>query len=160
MLEYDPQKRITAAQALEHEYFRIEPLPGCNALVPSQPGEKIVNYPTRPVDQNTDFEGTTSIQPAQPVSSGNAVAGNMGGAHAGRNGSVNRPMPPPPMQRMPQGMMAYNFPSQAGVGGGMNPGGMPMQRNLAAQAHQQQQLRRKDPGMGTGYPPQQKSRRM
>ncbi|TYH55166.1 hypothetical protein ES332_D09G219100v1 [Gossypium tomentosum] len=160
MLEYDPRKRITAAQALEHEYFRIEPLPGRNALVPSQPGEKIVNYPTRPVDQNTDFEGTTSIQqPPQPVSSGN-VAGGMG-AHVGRNGSVNRPMPPPPMQRMPQGIMAYNFSSQAGVGGGINPGGMPMQRNLAAQAHQQQQLRRKDPGMGmTGYPPQQKSRRM
>ncbi|KAF5190943.1 Cyclin-dependent kinase, partial [Thalictrum thalictroides] len=28
MLEYDPRKRITAAQALEHEYFRIDPLPG------------------------------------------------------------------------------------------------------------------------------------
>ena len=68
---------------------------------------------------------------------------------------------PHPMQRMPQGMMAYNYPPQAGVAGGMNPGGMPMQRNLAAQAHQQQQLRRKDPGMGmTGYPPQQKSRRL
>ncbi|PQM40395.1 cyclin-dependent kinase E-1 [Prunus yedoensis var. nudiflora] len=47
MLEYDPRKRITAAQALEHEYFRIEPLPGRNALVPTQ-GEKVVNYPTRP----------------------------------------------------------------------------------------------------------------
>ncbi|XVF12929.1 hypothetical protein REPUB_Repub08aG0162300 [Reevesia pubescens] len=162
MLEYDPRKRITAVQALEHEYFRIEPLPGRNALVPpSQSGEKIVNYPTRPVDQNTDFEGTTSIQPSQPVSSGNAVAGNMGGAHAGRNGSLNRPMPPPPMQRIPQGMIAYNFSSQAGVAGGMNPGGMPMPRNLAAQSHQQQQLRRKDSGMGmTGYPPQQKSRRL
>nr|GEW62888.1 cyclin-dependent kinase E-1 [Tanacetum cinerariifolium] len=48
MLEYDPRKRITAAQALDHEYFRMEPLPGRNALVPPQPGEKIVNYPTRP----------------------------------------------------------------------------------------------------------------
>ncbi|GJM91601.1 hypothetical protein PR202_ga07990 [Eleusine coracana subsp. coracana] len=28
MLEYDPRKRITAAQALEHEYFRMDPLPG------------------------------------------------------------------------------------------------------------------------------------
>ncbi|GJV10920.1 cyclin-dependent kinase E-1 [Tanacetum coccineum] len=79
MLEYDPRKRITAAQALDHEYFRMEPLPGRNshvdvvffllismfsALVPPQPGEKIVNYPTRPVDTNTDFEGTASLQPA------------------------------------------------------------------------------------------------
>ncbi|CAN4115604.1 unnamed protein product [Withania somnifera] len=28
MLEYDPRKRITATQALVHEYFRMEPLPG------------------------------------------------------------------------------------------------------------------------------------
>ncbi|KAM0974098.1 hypothetical protein FF1_017346 [Malus domestica] len=155
MLEYDPRKRITAAQALEHEYFRIEPLPGRNALVPTQ-GEKVVNYPTRPVDTTTDFEGTTSIQPSQPVSSGNAVSGNMSGAHVGR--SVPRPMVN--MQRMqPQGMTAYNLASQAGMGGAMNPGGLPIPRGVA-QAHHQQQLRRKDNGMGMpGYPPQQKSRR-
>ncbi|GLT90727.1 hypothetical protein SLE2022_086450 [Rubroshorea leprosula] len=155
MLEYDPRKRITAAQALEHEFFKNELLPGRNALVPNQPGEKIVNYPTRPVDTNTDFEGTTSIQPSQSVSSGNPVAGNMGGAHA-----VNRsvPRPVPTMQRMPpQPMgMAYNFPSQAV--GGMNQGGMPIQRPLTAQ--QQQQLRRKDPGMGMPGYPQQKPRRL
>nr|QYW07095.1 E-type cyclin-dependent kinase [Dimocarpus longan] len=164
MLEYDPRKRITAAQALEHEYFRIEPLPGRNALVPSQtgPGEKVVTYPTRPVDANTDFEGTTTLQPPQPAASGNPVAGSMAGAHAMSNRNVPRPMPAAVgMQRMqPQGMMAYNFPSQAGAAGGMNPGGMPMQRGMAAQAHQQQQLRRKDPGMMPGYPPQQKSRRL
>ena len=56
MLEYDPQKRITAAQALEHDYFRSEPLPRRNALVSSQPGEEVINYPTRSVDTNTDFE--------------------------------------------------------------------------------------------------------
>lgn len=37
-----------------------------SALVPPQ-GEKVVNYPTRPVDTTTDFEGTTSLQPSQPV---------------------------------------------------------------------------------------------
>ncbi|KAK1564909.1 hypothetical protein Q3G72_014374 [Acer saccharum] len=162
MLEYDPRKRITAAQALEHEYFRIEPQPGRNALVPSQPGEKVVNYPTRPVDANTDFEGTTSLQPPQPAS-GNPAPGNMAGAHAMSNRNVPRPMAAVGLQRMqPQGMMGYNFPSQAGAAGGINPGGMPMQRGMTAQAHQQQQqqLRRKDPGMMPGYPPQQKSRRL
>ncbi|KAJ6701898.1 CYCLIN-DEPENDENT KINASE E-1 [Salix koriyanagi] len=124
MLEYDPRKRITAAQAIEHDYFRSEPLPGRNALVPSQPGEKVINYPTRPVDTNTDFEGTTSLQPPQPVTSGNAISGGM-----------------------------------PGMGGGMNPGNIPMPRGVA-QPHQQHHLRRKDPpGTGTGYPPQQKSRR-
>lgn len=37
------------------------------ALVPSQPGEKLVNYPTRPVDASTDFEGTTNIHPHHQV---------------------------------------------------------------------------------------------
>uniref|UniRef100_A0A6N2L9G2 Protein kinase domain-containing protein n=1 Tax=Salix viminalis TaxID=40686 RepID=A0A6N2L9G2_SALVM len=101
MLEYDPRKRITAAQALEHDYFRSEPLPGRNALVPSQPGQKVINYPTRPVDTNTDFEGTTSLQPPQPVS-----------------WRHTRSAPPPMamgMQRMQtQGMAAYNLASQAG----------------------------------------------
>ncbi|XP_019180298.1 PREDICTED: cyclin-dependent kinase E-1 isoform X2 [Ipomoea nil] len=158
MLEYDPHKRITAAQALEHDYFRLEPLPGRNALVPMQPGEKVVNYPTRPVDTNTEFEGTSNLQ-HQPVSSGAAVSGNMQGHHVMNTRSVPRPMHVVNMPRMqPQGMPPYNMASQAGMGGGINPSNMPMQRGVAAQAHQQQ-MRRKDQGMGmTGFPPQQKRR--
>jgi len=38
-----------------------------SALVPCQPGEAFVNYPTRPVDTTTDFEGTTNMQQSQPV---------------------------------------------------------------------------------------------
>lgn len=160
MLEYDPRKRITATQALEHEYFRMEPLPGRNALVPPQPGEKVVSYPTRPVDTATDFEGTISLQTSQPVTSGNAASGGMHGPHVMPTRSVPRPMQMINMQRMQsQGVSAYNLASQAGMGAGMNPGNMPMQRGVSAQAHQQQ-MRRKDPGMGMpGYPPQQKSRR-
>ncbi|KDP25262.1 hypothetical protein JCGZ_20418 [Jatropha curcas] len=159
MLEYDPRKRITAAQALEHEYFRIEPLPGRNTLVPSQPGEKVINYPIRPVDTNTDFEGTTSLQPPQPVSSGNAVSGGMAGAHGVANRSAPRTMPIGMQRMQTHPMAAYNIASQAGMGGGMNPAGIPMPRGVA-QPHQQQHLRRKDPpGLGTSYPPQQKSRR-
>lgn len=157
MLEYDPRKRITAAQALEHEYFRIDPFPGRNALVPSQSGEKVINYPTRPVDTNTDFEGTTSLQPSQSVSSGNAVSGGMPGSHGVTNRSAPRPMHMGMPRMQPQGLAAYNLTSQAGMGGGLNPGGIPMPRGVTAQPHPQ---RRKDPpGMGTGYPPQQKSRR-
>ncbi|CDP04594.1 unnamed protein product [Coffea canephora] len=159
MLEYDPRKRITAAQALEHEYFRMEPLPGRNALVPPLPGEKVVNYPNRPVDTTTDFEGTISLQPSQPASSGNAVSGGMPGPHVMTTRSVPRPMPMGMPRLQPQGMAAYNLTSQAGMGGGMNPGAMPMQRGVAAQAHQQQQIRRKDPAGMTGYPPQKNSRR-
>ncbi|KAL5704395.1 [pyruvate dehydrogenase (acetyl-transferring)] kinase [Ranunculus cassubicifolius] len=161
MLEYDPRKRITAAQALEHEYFRMDPLPGRNAFVPLQPGEKIVNYPARPVDTTTDFEGSTNVQPQQ-VSSGNA----MSGSGAGQPMVAARPMPRnmPQMvgmqQRMPgPGMQAFNLAGQGGMGGGMNnPGGMPMQR-AAGQPHQQQQLRRKDQGMNMPGYPQQKQRR-
>ncbi|GBG93426.1 hypothetical protein CBR_g69736 [Chara braunii] len=52
MLDYDPAKRLTAAQALEHDYFRQEPLPGRNSLVP--PGDKAILYPQRPVDMSID----------------------------------------------------------------------------------------------------------
>ncbi|KAJ4964932.1 hypothetical protein NE237_016781 [Protea cynaroides] len=165
MLEYDPRKRITASQALEHEYFRIDPLPGCNALVPCQPGEKVVNYPARPVDTTTDFEGTTSVQPSQPVLSGNAVPGSVAAAPVVAARPLHRQIPMVPgMQRMPGlGMGAFNLASQSGMGGAVNPGSIPMQRGAAAQSHQQQQqqLRRNDPGMGLrGYPPPQKSRRL
>ncbi|XP_061346833.1 cyclin-dependent kinase E-1-like [Gastrolobium bilobum] len=154
MLEYDPRKRITAAQALEHEYFKIEPLPGRNALVPCQLGEKIVNYPTRPVDTSVDLEGT-NLPPSQSMT---AVSGSMAGAH-GSNKSVPRPMNVVGMQRMPpQAMPTYNLTSQAAMGGGMNPGTIPKQRGVP-QANQQQ-LRRKDQMGMPGYPPQQKSRRI
>uniref|UniRef100_A0A7N0ZXN1 Protein kinase domain-containing protein n=3 Tax=Kalanchoe fedtschenkoi TaxID=63787 RepID=A0A7N0ZXN1_KALFE len=159
MLEFDPRKRITAAQALEHEYFRVEPLPGINVFATGQPGA--VNYPTRPVDTTADFEGTTLLQPSQLVNSGNAVANNMAGSHGMANRSASRPMHMVGMPRMPtQAMGPYNMASQAGMGGGTNPGGLPLQRGVAPQSHQQQQLRRKDPGPGpTGYnPPQQKRR--
>ncbi|KAL9158709.1 hypothetical protein ABFS82_08G087100 [Erythranthe guttata] len=162
MLEYDPKKRLTAAEALDHEYFRHEPLAGCNSLVPPQPGDKVVNYPTRPVDTATDIEGTISLQPSQPISSGNNMPGGMAGQHVMQNRSMPRPMAMVGMQRTqpPPGIPAYNLASQAAMGGGVNPGGVPMQRGVAPQPQQQQQGRRKDPGMGmTGYPPQQRSRR-
>lgn len=157
MLEYDPHKRITAAQALEHDYFRVEPLPGRNALVPMQPGEKVVNYPVRPVDTNAEFEGTTNLQ-HQQVS---AVAGGIQqGPHMMTTRSVPRPMHMLNMQRMPQqGMAPYNHlqASQAAMGGGIN-NPTNMRGAPAAQPHQQQ-MRRKDQGMGmAGFPPQQKRR--
>ncbi|GLJ54572.1 hypothetical protein SUGI_1172150 [Cryptomeria japonica] len=145
MLEYDPRRRISAAQALEHEYFRMDPLPGRNALVPSQPGEKAVTYPARPVDQGADFDGTNTAQTSQ-VSSGIAVSGSVAAAAV----APVRPMPPMQavvgMQRMPNSnMAAFNLGAQASMAG-INPN-IPFQRG-PQQAHQQ--VRRKDPS--TGFP--------
>lgn len=66
----------------------------------------------------------------------------MGGPHVMQNRAMPRPMPMVGgMQRMQNpGIPAYNLASQAGMGGGVNPGGIPMQRGVAAQAHQQQQV--------------------
>uniref|UniRef100_A0A6V7QXP5 Cyclin-dependent kinase E-1 n=1 Tax=Ananas comosus var. bracteatus TaxID=296719 RepID=A0A6V7QXP5_ANACO len=154
MLEYDPRKRITAAQALEHEYFRMDPLPGRNALVPSQPGEKIVNYPGRPVDTTTDFEGTTSIQPPQPPS-GNAPPGSVSAQSVAASRAVPRQMPAMVGgQRIPAASMAaFNAAAQPGMVG-LNPANIPIPRGAAAQ----QQLRRKDPGVmqNPGYPQQKR----
>jgi cyclin-dependent kinase 8/11 len=71
------------------------------------------------------------------VSSGAALAGNMPGGHVS-NRSVPRPMNVG-MQRMHQ-LQAYNLTSQAGMGSGINPAGIPMQRGVQQQAHQQQQV--------------------
>lgn len=72
------------------------------------------------------------------MSSGNALPGSLTGGHVMPSRSVPRPMPMVGMQRMqPQGMANpyNNLSSQPG----MNPGSIPMQRGLSAQAHQQQQ---------------------
>lgn len=62
----------------------------------------------------------------------------MPGGHASR--SVPRPVNVVGMQRMHHpGMQAYNLTSQAGMGSGMNPGGIPMQRGVP-QGNQQQQV--------------------
>ncbi|XP_047094032.1 cyclin-dependent kinase E-1 [Lolium rigidum] len=159
MLEYDPRKRITAAQALEHEYFRMDPLPGRNALIPSQPGEKIVAYPIRPVDTSTDFEGTTSLQPTQPPS-GNAPPGGQPVPRQLPRQMQQQPMGG--MPRMPAGanMGAFGAAAQAGMVG-LNPGNIPMQRGAGGQAHPHQLRRKADQqGMGMQNPgyPQQKRR--
>lgn len=74
------------------------------------------------------------------ASSGNAVSGGIPGQHVMPNRSIPRPMHMVGMQRMqPQGIAGYNMASQAGMGGAINPGGIPMQRGVA-QAHQQQQV--------------------
>lgn len=63
----------------------------------------------------------------------------MPGAHGVPSRNATRP--PMGMQRMPpQGMAGYNLASQPGMGGVMNPGGIPMQRGVNPQAHQQQQV--------------------
>ncbi|KAB5524618.1 hypothetical protein DKX38_022367 [Salix brachista] len=100
-----------------------------------------------------------NLQPPQPVSSGNAVSGGIPGAHGVNNRSAPRPMAMGMQRMQTQGMAAYNLTSQAGMGGGMNLGNIPMPRGVA-RPHQQHHLRRKDPpGAGTGYSLQQKSRR-
>lgn len=67
------------------------------------------------------------------------MSGGMAGPHVmQQNRSMPRPMPMVGMQRMqPPGIPTYNLASQAGMG---NPGGIPMQRGVAPQAHQQQQV--------------------
>ncbi|KAH9292107.1 hypothetical protein KI387_042693 [Taxus chinensis] len=128
-----------------------------SALVPSQPGEKVISYPARPVDTSTDFDGTNTAQTSQ-VSSGIAVSGSV---TAGAVAAV-RPLPPSmqmvSMQRMQNTNMAsLNFGAQASMAG-TNPN-LPLHRG-PQQAHQQ--VRRKEPSTGfqnTGYQPPQPKRR-
>eukprot|EP00884_Botryococcus_braunii_P016065 jgi/Botrbrau1/3141/Bobra.0070s0109.2 len=45
LLDYNPETRLTAFQALEHPYFHEEPLPGRNAFVNN--GRVVASYPKR-----------------------------------------------------------------------------------------------------------------
>lgn len=66
----------------------------------------------------------------------------MAGAHhpMGNRGVPRGPMPMVGIPRMPgPGIPAYGLASQAGMGGGMNPSGITMQRGISA-AQQQQQV--------------------
>lgn len=156
MLEYDPCKRLTATQALEHEYFRCEPVPGRNALVPIQPNEKIVGYPQRPVDFTADFDCSGS-QPPQMVTSSHSVNNSAAAAV-----SAPRPMPQQiplvSMQRIPP----YGLAGQAGMPG-LAANNMSVPRGPSQPPHPQQG-RRKEPigGMQNPghYASQPKSRRM
>ncbi|KAJ7524882.1 hypothetical protein O6H91_17G026100 [Diphasiastrum complanatum] len=165
MLEYDPTKRISAAQALEHEYFRAEPLPGRNALVPGQPGEKIVVYPARPVDASTDFDGISSTQSSQ-IPSSNSAAATSASATAAPVGATARPhqqMPIVGIQRMQNTSMGtFNVNAQANIP--VVPANMYLHRGPQQQQQQvHQQARRREAGnmQNTGsYQPPAKSRRM
>ncbi|GJP42281.1 hypothetical protein CLOM_g1866 [Closterium sp. NIES-68] len=86
MLDYDPKKRMTAGQALEHEYFRIDPLPGRNSFFSGHPMERPVVYPKRPVDLSTDFEGLSTMTSAAATSHVASLAGmpQQQGQHEGQ----------------------------------------------------------------------------
>ncbi|KAJ3342219.1 cyclin-dependent protein kinase [Gonapodya sp. JEL0774] len=69
MLEYDPNKRITAEQALQHPYFQEEPLAVMNPF-DVHPTE----YPKRkitPLDSSDDHMVAGKQQPGQPAGSAN-----------------------------------------------------------------------------------------
>lgn len=68
------------------------------------------------------------------VSAAIAIPGSVVSASVVPPRAVPRPMPMLGMQRMPP---AFNIASQAGIGG-LNPGGIPIQRGAAPQAHPQQ----------------------
>ncbi|KAH7282865.1 hypothetical protein KP509_35G050700 [Ceratopteris richardii] len=154
MLEYDPCKRITAAQALEHEYFRCEPVPGRNSLVPIQPNEKVIGYPQRPVDFSADFECSGS-QP-QMVTSSHAV---------NNTGAASVPGPRAMSQQLPLGNMPRLAPY--GIAGQTGMPGLPVNNLPVPRGPQQphpQQGKRKEPIGGIQnpghYASQSKSRRM
>jgi serine/threonine protein kinase len=47
MLSLDPGTRITAAKALQHEWFRQEPLPSPDSVFAGQHGRQAPAYPQR-----------------------------------------------------------------------------------------------------------------
>ncbi|MEW5310615.1 MAG: hypothetical protein WDW38_002396 [Sanguina aurantia] len=69
MLDYNPHTRITAEEALQHEWFKQDPLPGPNAFRPPASKEPAVCYPRRPVSNYA-----AAVPEPQPVSAARKVA--------------------------------------------------------------------------------------
>ncbi|MEW5302446.1 MAG: hypothetical protein WDW36_005232 [Sanguina aurantia] len=69
MLDYNPHTRITAEEALQHEWFKQDPLPGPNAFRPPGSKEPAVCYPRRPVSNYA-----AAAPEPQPASSARKVA--------------------------------------------------------------------------------------
>ncbi|KAJ3297997.1 cyclin-dependent protein kinase [Borealophlyctis nickersoniae] len=66
MLEYDPEKRITAEDALSHPYFEEDPKPGMNAFILPATDKKAFEYPSRKVQQDDKAKApSTSATSAQ-----------------------------------------------------------------------------------------------
>lgn len=159
MLEYDPIKRITASQALEHDYFRNDPIPGRNSLVPPNAADKVVPYPQRPVDYSTDFDGTTAPPPPQ-MPNPSSMSGGSNQLHQSMN--VNMQQQQHKVQN--SNNMVVNPP--VGMHGLNSSAGIYTQRGNPAvllQQQQQQGLRRKEQS-NVSYPghyqPPNKSRRI
>ncbi|KAK9812752.1 hypothetical protein WJX72_002988 [[Myrmecia] bisecta] len=68
MVDYNPLTRITAAEALEHEWFRQDPLFGANSFV--HRGRAVVQYPRR-----VKYSSTAPNVPVHPTTSTAAEAG-------------------------------------------------------------------------------------
>ncbi|KAK9822475.1 hypothetical protein WJX81_008266 [Elliptochloris bilobata] len=109
MLQYNPAQRITPAQALQHPYFKEEPLPGPNAFV--QHGRQVAHYPRR-----TRYAPANAPPAAPPAPGGGScdVPGAPGASSApgppgmGPTGASGRPTL---RHATPQGVVRHTTPA-------------------------------------------------
>lgn len=154
LLQYDPARRTTAGQALEHPWFKEDPMPTKNAFATL--GGKDT-YPTRRLHSDTT-DPILAVDPSQAVAPAAAFAG-AGSGLAASGAAVPLPGPPAPAPAPPSGgslpnSVGASLPMSSllpGVAGGQaNPsgrGGMvataaanaTAQAQAQAQALQQQQ---------------------
>lgn len=108
MLEYDPLRRITAEDALRHEYFTAEaPLPGPNAFVCN--GATVASYPRRNRAAVQGLAAGVTGGGAVGAAAGGSAAPTAAAAAAVGAGVAAAMAPVPPMGLVP------------GVAGGFDP---------------------------------------
>lgn len=89
MLAYDPARRITAEDALNHPYFREDPRPDPNAFL-SKDGQTYLSYPLRPTKSISESKRMKEHEGANAA----AAAAGAGGAAAAAASSSHPPLHP------------------------------------------------------------------
>lgn len=144
MLAYDPLKRITAEDALNHPYFQEHPRPGPNAFVCK--GKRIASYPRR--HKQTAFLATAP----GAVGSSAPTAAAPGGSDAATDLQQQHAETLAPVVQQQRGSQQRQQQQRSGPGQQRGVGSQQQQQGSVGKKRKQEVQGRKADGFRAGGP--------